>query len=142
MAGTQSAAVDVPLFDFHKPARKARPSERETRRKGTKRAATHADEVRAGWLADAGGRLLTFGVFVNTAGPFLVEEARAWAERQGFAPPPDKRAWGAVPATLVAAKLLEAAGYGRAADGSPKTLWRLTVAGIKAAERPEGAPGQ
>ena len=82
---------------------------------------------------------MTFGVFVHGGTSFLIEEARAWAEAHGFPTPPDKRAWGAVPGTLVAAKLLEAAGYGRAADGSPKTIWRLTAAGIKAATRPEGA---
>lgn len=135
-----AAAVDVPLFDFQPLRADIRATERARRKKATARAARHANDARQGWIADAGRRLLTFAVFAHAGGvSFLIEDARAWAEAQGFPPPPDKRAWGAVPAPLVAAGLLEAAGYGKASDGSPKTIWRLTAAGIKAAQRPDGA---
>lgn len=137
MAGATGGAIDVPLFDFG-PVRRETANARAKRKKATTRAAVHADKARDGWVAEAAEYLLTFGTFVAD-GPFLVETARAWAERQGFAKPPDGRAWGAVPACLVGERKLEASGFGRASDGSPKTAWRVTAAGVKAARRPGGA---
>ncbi len=89
-------------------------------------AASHADRIREGWSDDA---LEFFGLFAQKSGgePFMTEEVRAWAERLGFPPPPDSRAWGHVAKRAAAEGLVRHAGYGRqrssTCHGSPKTLW-------------------
>ena len=61
---------------------------------GMEAAAGHADRLEANWRHQALGSLT---IFANLIGrPFLIEEARAFAENNGLPPPPDGRAWGAV----------------------------------------------
>lgn len=89
---------------------------------GIERAITHAEQVHAGWHEEALGYVRAF-VRV-TEGPFLLEEARRWAEGGGLVPPPDARAWGAVIRAAQRACVVAATGdYRTDRWGSPKHLW-------------------
>lgn len=89
-------------------------------------AASRADRESAGWSDDA---RTFFELFACKSGdePFMTEEVRAWAEKMGFPPPPDSRAWGHVAKRAAMDGLVRHAGYGRqrsaTCHGSPKTLW-------------------
>jgi hypothetical protein len=88
-------------------------------------AAGHADRVEAHWRHQALGALTMFASL--HAQPFLIEEARAFAEANGLPQPPDARAWGSV--TQAAARgenpRIRRIGYAAAASSncSPKVLW-------------------
>lgn len=94
---------------------------------GVQRAADHANRVESEWTGQAIGFLTTFAHDIGR--PFLIEEARAWAESKGCPPPPDARAWGSVARRCAAKKRIEKCGYGPAASSncSPKVLWKLTT---------------
>ncbi len=95
---------------------------------GIQRAAEHANAVESEWTGQALGMLLAF-VSEHPA-PFLIEEARAWAEARGLPAPPDKRSWGAVARRAAAKKRIVKDGFGEAASSnrSPKVRWRACVA--------------
>lgn len=89
-------------------------------------AASHADRVEENWSNDA---LELFNLYaLQHPEGFLTEEVRAWAEKLGFAPPPDNRAWGHVAKRASQAGRVVAAGFRKqrstTCHGSPKTLWR------------------
>jgi len=80
-------------------------------------AADRADREAAGWASEALEHLRRYAEGVGR--PFLVEEAS-----RSFRPAPDGRAWGAVAQAAARDGWLTAAGFGKAHDGSPKTLWQ------------------
>lgn len=95
---------------------------------GIERAVAHADAVESQWSGMALGMLVAF---VNeAAGPFLIEEARAWAEAHELPPPPDARSWGAVTRRAAAKRLIRKVGFRAAASSncSPKVLWEKNAA--------------
>jgi hypothetical protein len=66
---------------------------RQLAEQGAQRAADHADRVCVTWTEEAAGwvqRVAGRGV------PFICEEVRSEAERNGMPTPPDSRAWGAI----------------------------------------------
>lgn len=91
---------------------------------GMQRSVDHANREESEWSGQALGLLVAFA---KQAGrPFLIEEARAWAEANGLPPPPDARAWGAVTKRASVKKRIEKCGAGAAASSncSLKPLWR------------------
>lgn len=92
---------------------------------GMSLAASHADRKQEKWSDDA---LSLFRLYaIQKPEGFLTEEVRAWAEKLGFAPPPDNRAWGHVAKRAAMAGYVRSAGFRKQASatchGSPKTLW-------------------
>ena len=61
---------------------------------GMQRAVDHANRVESEWSGQALGLLVAFAK--QSGRPFLIEEARAYAEQNGLPLPPDARSWGAV----------------------------------------------
>lgn len=89
-------------------------------------AASRADREQENWTECA---LDLFRLYaIQKPEGFLTEEVRAWAERLGFEPPPDNRAWGHIARRAVNAGYVEPAGFKKQASatchGSPKTLWK------------------
>jgi hypothetical protein len=93
------------------------------REQGMQSASDHANEVESEWTGQALALLVAFALDVGR--PFLVEEARAYAQNKGLPPPPDARAWGTVTRRAVAKKRIEKAGAAAAASSncSLKVLW-------------------
>lgn len=92
---------------------------------GMQRAVDHANRVESEWSGQALGLLVAFAK--QTAGPFLIEDARRWAEESGLPPPPDARSWGAVTRRAKAKGRIEKTGGAGAAASSNcslKPLWR------------------
>lgn len=92
---------------------------------GMQRAVDHANRVESEWSGQALGLLVAFAK--QHGGPFLIEEARQWAESNGLPPPPDARSWGAVTRRAKAKKRIEKTGGASAAASSNcslKPLWR------------------
>jgi hypothetical protein len=87
-------------------------------------AAAHADRVRGDWTDRA---MAWTGAFADRRGdvPWLMEEAREFAEAGGLEAPPDKRAWGHVVQALKRKGVLRSVGTGaaRSSHGSPKVRW-------------------
>lgn len=89
-------------------------------------AASHADRTYEGWSDDA---LEFFRLFAHQRGGefFMTEDVRAWAEKMGFPPPPDNRAWGHVAKRAAMDGVVRRIGYDKqrsaTCHGSPKTLW-------------------
>jgi hypothetical protein len=106
-------------------------SPRELGHRAAAAAAAHADQVRAGWLAAACALVERFAERERDGAPFLLEEARAWAEEQGLEAPPDKRAWGAVPMALRRRGRLSSCGWApaKSSHGSPKVKWQAASRG-------------
>lgn len=105
----------------------------EARDLGMQRSADHANRVESEWTGQAIGLLTVFAKQAEK--PFLIEEARIWAEANGLPPPPDARSWGAVTTRARAKRRIEKTGeYRKAAssNSSPKNLWRYCVAGAAA----------
>jgi hypothetical protein len=88
-----------------------------------KAAGAHADAVRAGWIRDASRWVLLYADGCQ-GGPFLLEDARAFAHARGLDKAPDARAWGAVVLALKAAGRLVKCGHGVDQFGSTKAQWR------------------
>lgn len=88
-------------------------------------AASHADRENESWSDDALGLFRLYAI--QKPDGFLTEEVRAWAEKLGFAPPPDNRAWGHVAKRAAMAGYVRSAGFRKQSSatchGSPKTLW-------------------
>lgn len=88
-------------------------------------AASRADRTIAGWGDDALGLFRLYAI--QKPDGFLTEEVRAWAEKLGFPPPPDNRAWGHVAKRAAMAGHVRSAGFRKQTSstchGSPKTLW-------------------
>jgi hypothetical protein len=115
------------------------PDEQERRREGlrrgvqaAKRAAEHADEVRANWQTDAYLSLIAFLSKSNwdKIAPFQTTDVRRFAESErGLEAPPDSRAWGNVIMRAARARLIEKAGYAPCNDpkqhGCPTTVWKV-----------------
>jgi len=99
----------------------------EARDLGVQRSADHANRVESEWTGQALGMLTAFAR--QAGGPFLIEQARAWAEAQGLPPPPDARSWGAVARRAAAKKRIEKVGFAPAASSncSPKVQWRYAA---------------
>jgi hypothetical protein len=66
---------------------------------GMARASDHAERQSPGWQEQAVSFIRSYAITHDT---FMCEAARRYAESQGIAPPPDKRAWGS--AMMKAAK--------------------------------------
>lgn len=90
---------------------------------GAERAAQHADRVSMGWTEQACEAVARYAV--RSSDPWLLEDARQYAELNGLSAPPDKRAWGQVVLLLKKRGLIHSAGFGmaRSSNGSPKVLW-------------------
>ena len=96
----------------------------ERKQAGMQQAADHANAVESEWTGQALGMLTAFAAEVGR--PFLIEEARAWAEQHGCPLPPTSKAWGPV------AKNAERKGRIRKCGAAPanssnrslKHLWR------------------
>lgn len=92
---------------------------------GMQRSVDRANKAESEWSGQALG-LLTAYAARRFPEPFLIEQARAWAESVGLPPPPDARAWGAVTKRASVKHRIEKAGAGAAASSncSLKPLWR------------------
>lgn len=90
-------------------------------------AAEHADREMEDWSTEASCLLIDFARDIAAGQPFLLEDAREWAERGGFPQPPDRRAWGHIALAMKRAGHITPCGYApaRTSRGGPKTLWRL-----------------
>lgn len=57
---------------------------------------------------------------------FLTEDLREWAYANGFARPPNEKAWGSVMLSAVREKVIAADGYAPAnsSNRSPKVRWK------------------
>lgn len=114
--------TQVPI-DFERAAEEAR----ARRDEGMQRAADHANAVESEWTGQALGHLIAFATEVRR--PFLIEEARAWAESHGCPNPPTPKAWG--PVTKNAERKGRIAKCGSApansSNRSLKHLWRLVA---------------
>lgn len=90
-------------------------------------ATAHANRVSAGWSDDAEELFVLYAI--QHPSGFMTEDVRAWAEKLGFASPPDNRAWGTVARKVARDGHIYAAGYSKqksaTCHGSPKTLWKL-----------------
>lgn len=91
---------------------------------GIQRSVDHANRVESEWSGQALGLLVAFAR--QRGQPFLIEEARRWAESNGLREPPDARSWGAVTRRASAKKRIEKVGAAPAASSncSLKPLWR------------------
>jgi hypothetical protein len=91
---------------------------------GAKRAAEHADRVRAAWTQGAFDCLVVWLTWYPES--FLAEQFVTECIGNGYAPPPDARAWGAVIQRAARKGCIVKVGYAPAAtsNGSPKVLWR------------------
>lgn len=97
----------------------------DAREQGIERAAAHANAVESEWTGQALGLLVAFAKEYGK--PFLIEQARKYAEENGLPLPPDARSWGAVTRRASAKKRIEKTGnVGAAASSncSLKPLWR------------------
>lgn len=101
----------------------------EARDLGAQRAVDHANKVESEWSGQALGLLVAFAKACGR--PFLIEEARRYAEENGLPPPPDARSWGAVTRRAAAKRRIEKTGGASAAatsNCSLKPLWRFCAA--------------
>ncbi len=99
----------------------------EARDLGMQRSVDHANKVESEWSGQALGLLVAFAKYI--ARPFLIEEARTYAEANGLPQPPDARAWGAVTKRASVKRRIEKCGAGAAASSncSLKPLWRYVA---------------
>lgn len=90
---------------------------------GIQRAADHADEVDPTWRERALGYVKLY--VVAHSAPFLAEDVRAEAEKDGLSPPPTKRAWGPVLQKAAREGIVKRVGYAPAnsSNRAPKCLW-------------------
>jgi hypothetical protein len=108
------------------PAPVAPPVERARRRghRAAELAAAKADRVLDDWTGRAVAWVRLFAARQG-ARPWLVEEARQFAQDGGLQDPPDRRAWGQVVRILRADGEIRSVGTGaaRSSHGSPKVRW-------------------
>lgn len=106
------------LFDENDPKKKGH--------RMAKLAAEHADRESDNWSADAIIQLTRF--LRTTSKPFLVEEIRHFAIKNGLQQAPDERAWGHIIKYAQKNELVEPCGTqnARSSNGSPKVLWKRT----------------
>lgn len=90
---------------------------------GIQQSAEHANQAEDEWTGQALALLTAFALQVGR--PFLIEEARAYAEVNGLPAPPDARAWGYVARKAYAKKRIDKVGFAPAASSncSPKVQW-------------------
>lgn len=92
---------------------------------GMTRAASHANRKVDHWSEEA-GELFRLYATLHPEG-FMTEDVRKWADKLGFPPPPDNRAWGHVAKRASIDGYVRSAGFRKqkstACHGSPKTLW-------------------
>jgi hypothetical protein len=90
-------------------------------------AASHAERQSEGWT-DTAKELFELYAIQHPDG-FMTEEVRAWAEKLGFEPPPDNRAWGYIAKAAAREGVVRAVGFAKqrsaTCHGSPKTIWKL-----------------
>lgn len=115
--------VDAELGRLATAAERIAERARQAADSGIDAAAQHAGPE---WLDRAAGYTRLYALLHPF---FLIEEARAMAEADGLAPPPDKRSWGKIPRILTRDKTIERAGYAPAnsSNRSPKVLWRSLI---------------
>lgn len=91
-----------------------------------RRAAEKVERTKPGWIALATMYVENFAFATET--PWLTEEARAFAVRQGLEAPHDWRCFGAVLQGLKRRGVIRAVGTGSAqsSNGSPKVKWLRT----------------
>lgn len=96
----------------------------ERKERGMQQAADHANAVELEWTGQALGMLTAFAAEVGR--PFLIEEARAWAEAHGCPLPPTSKAWGPVAKTAERKGRIAKCGAAPAnsSNRSLKHLWR------------------
>lgn len=90
---------------------------------GIQSSGEHADRVESGWRFQA---MTLVALYARQIGrPFVIEEARAFAEANGLPFPPDGRAWGSATRLAAAKKRIRKVGYAPTASshGSPKVQW-------------------
>lgn len=89
-------------------------------------AASHANRLHDKWSEDAMGLFRLYAI--QHPEGFLTEEVRRWADKLGFAAPPDNRAWGSVARRAATLGYVKSTGVRRQASttchGSMKTVWR------------------
>jgi len=89
-------------------------------------AASHADRESNDWSTSA-QELFEMYAMQHPDG-FMTEEVRVWAEKLGFHPPPDNRAWGFIAKKMAREGVVVAAGFAKqrsaTCHGSPKTVWK------------------
>lgn len=92
-------------------------------------AASHADRTNNGWTEQATVIFKLYAKFHQDG--FMTEDVRIWADKLGFARPPDQRAWGHVATKLSRAGYIQSAGYGKQRSANchnaPKTIWKLAA---------------
>lgn len=96
----------------------------ERRDQGIERSAARANRAESEWTGQALGMLTAYASQVGR--PFLVEEARPWAEARGLPPPPDARSWGAVTRSAIRKNRIRDSGEmarSASSNNSKKTLW-------------------
>ena len=100
----------------------------ERRDQGVERSASHANRVESEWTGQALGMLTAYASQVGR--PFLIEEARAYAEAHGLPLPPDARSWGAVERRDTAKNRIRKVGEAPAAssNASLKVQWEYAGA--------------
>ena len=102
------------------------PTGRKLAAEGASVAAEHADAKNGFWSIEAEDYFRRY-VKEKSNCTFMTEQVREYAERDGFEPPPDKRAWGAVAANMVRCGVIKKYGYGRSSvpkhHAAIKTLW-------------------
>lgn len=97
---------------------------RERRDTGIERVIDKADEVSPGWSDAAYTALCQY--LKQQPHPFVIEQAREWAEEWGLEHPHDGRAWGAIAQRAHKAGLIQKHGYAptHSSNLSPKVAWR------------------
>jgi hypothetical protein len=87
-----------------------------------------ADRELGDWSDKALNLFLEFAN--STSDPFLVEQARAYAEDNGLTPPPDARAWGHIVRSARRSEKIVSCGFAlaKSSNHSPKVLWKLKEA--------------
>lgn len=121
-------AVPPVVVDMKKPAVDKKAEVDKAREEGHERAGTavdHAARVRAGWLEEARAAVFKYGTGRKV--PWLCEDARAQAEKDGLAQPPEPRSWGGVVISMRCRKEIVKQGLSatESSSGGYKTLWLL-----------------
>jgi hypothetical protein len=102
------------------------PNGRELAAEGASVAADHADDEYGFWSIYAEEYFRRF-IKEKPNCTFMTEQVREFAERDGFEPPPDKRAWGSVAANMSRCGVIKKLGYSQSTIPSHhagiKTLW-------------------